>query len=97
MVKKFIQRGYIFLVLSFLYAPVLLLVVYSFNASKEIGTWSTEWNLSLYKLLFSDQKILTAVSNTLILAFSSATIATILGTVGAIGTFYSKKKVQKIF
>lgn len=96
MVKKFIQRGYIFLVLAFLYAPVLLLVVYSFNASKEIGTWSTEWNLSLYKLLFSDQKILTAVSNTLILAFSSATIATILGTVGAIGTFYSKKKVQKL-
>ncbi len=96
MVKKFIQRGYIFLVLAFLYAPILLLVVYSFNASKEIGTWSTEWNFSLYEMLFSNEKILKAVYNTLILAFVSATIATVLGTVGAIGTFYSKKRVQKL-
>lgn len=96
MVKKFIQRGYIFLVLAFLYAPILLLVVYSFNASKEIGTWSNEWNFSLYEMLFSNEKILKAVYNTLILAFVSASIATVLGTVGAIGTFYSKRKVQQI-
>ena len=96
MVKKFIQRGYIFLVLAFLYAPILLLVVYSFNASKEIGTWSNEWNFSLYEMLFSNEKILKAVYNTLILAFVSASIATVLGTVGAIGTFYSKRKIQQI-
>lgn len=96
MVKKFIQRGYIFLVLAFLYAPILLLVVYSFNESKEIGTWSSEWGLELYELLFSDDKILTAVYNTLILAFVSATLATILGTIGAIGSFYSKKKMQAL-
>ena len=96
MVKKFIQRGYIFLVLAFLYAPILLLVVYSFNASKEIGTWSNEWNFSLYEMLFSNEKILKAVYNTLILAFVSASIATLLGTVGAIGTFYSKRKIQQI-
>ena len=47
-------------------------------------------------MLFSNDKILKAVYNTLILAFVSATIATVLGTVGAIGTFYSKKKVQKL-
>ena len=96
MVKKFIQRGYIFLVLAFLYAPILLLVVYSFNASKEIGTWSNEWNFSLYEMLFSNEKILKAVYNTLILAFVSASIATVLGTVGAIGTFYSKRKIQQL-
>ena len=96
MVKKFIQRGYIFLVLAFLYAPILLLVVYSFNASKEIGTWSNEWNFSLYEMLFSNEKILKSVYNTLILAFVSASIATVLGTVGAIGTFYSKRKIQQI-
>ena len=96
MVKKFIQRGYIFLVLAFLYAPILLLVVYSFNESKEIGTWSSEWGLELYEMLFSNDKILTAVYNTLILAFVSATLATILGTIGAIGSFYSKKKMQAL-
>lgn len=96
MVKKFIQRGYIFLVLAFLYAPILLLVVYSFNESKEIGTWSSEWGLELYEMLFSNDKILTAVYNTLILAFASAILATILGTIGAIGSFYSKKKMQAL-
>ncbi|MBQ7407792.1 MAG: ABC transporter permease [Clostridia bacterium] len=96
MVKKFFQRGYVFLVLAFLYAPILLLVVYSFNASKEIGTWSDQWNFSLYTMLFTDDKILTAVWNTLILAFVSATISTILGTIGAIGAFYSKKRTQQL-
>ena len=95
MVKKFFQRGYIYLVLAFLYAPIILLVIYSFNASKEIGYWSDEWNFSLYKMLFSNKKILTAVANTFILAFSSAIISTILGTIGAIGCFYSKRRVQK--
>lgn len=94
MVKKFFQKGYIFLVLAFMYAPILLLVVYSFNASTEIGYWSKNWNFSLYEMLFTNEKILTAVSNTLILAFSSSIIATILGTMGAIGSYYSNKKVQ---
>lgn len=96
MVKKFIKGGYIFLVLAFLYAPIFLLVVCSFNASKEIGNWSPEWGLQHYKLLFTNQKILTAVSNTLILALVSACIATVLGTMGAIGAFYSKKRTQKL-
>ena len=95
MVKKFFQRVYVYLVLAFLYAPIILLVIYSFNASKEIGYWSDEWNFSLYKMLFSNKKILTAVANTFILAFSSAIISTILGTMGAIGCFYSKRRVQK--
>lgn len=95
MVKKFFQRGYIYLVLAFLYAPIMLLVVYSFNASKEIGYWSKEWNLSLYATLFSNKKILNAVLYTFIVAFSSAIISTVLGTMGAIGCFYSKKRVQR--
>ena len=95
MVKKFFQRGYIYLVLAFLYAPIMLLVVYSFNASKEIGYWSKEWNFSLYATLFSNKKILNAVLYTFIVAFSSAIISTVLGTMGAIGCFYSKKRVQR--
>lgn len=97
MVKKILRSTYLWLILIFLYAPVVLLVVYSFNASTEIGSWSREWNFSLYKMLFTDSKILNAIKNTVLLALSSAAISTILGTVGAIGMFYSKPRTFRIF
>lgn len=97
MVKKIFSSTYLWLILIFLYAPVLLLVVYSFNASTEIGSWSKEWNFSLYKMLFTDEKILNAIKNTVLLALSSSAISTVLGTIGAIGMFYSKKRTFKIF
>lgn len=97
MVKKILSQSVLWLVLALLYIPVLLLVVYSFNASNEIGVWSNEWNLSLYKMLFNDEKILSAVKTTILLALSSATISTVLGTAGAIGLYYSKKRTFKIF
>lgn len=97
MVKKILRSTYLWLILIFLYAPVLLLVVYSFNASTEIGSWSTKWNFSLYKMLFTDEKILNAIKNTALLALSSSAISTVLGTIGAIGMFYSKKRTFKIF
>ena len=94
MVKKFFQRGYIWLVLAFLYAPIILLAVYSFNNSQIIGQWSDEWSLDLYKQLFSSKDLMTTVVNTLILAFVSSIISTVLGTMGAIGMFYSGKRVR---
>ena len=94
MVKKFFQMGYIWLVLAFLYAPILLLAVYSFNNSQIIGQWSSDWSFELYKQLFSSEELMTTVANTLILAFVSSIISTILGTMGAIGMFYSKKSVR---
>lgn len=97
MVKKILRSTYLWLILIFLYAPVLLLVVYSFNASTEIGSWTKDWNFSLYKMLFTDEKILNAIKNTVLLALSSSAISTILGTIGAIGMFYSKKRTFKIF
>lgn len=97
MVKKILRSTYLWLILIFLYAPVLLLVVYSFNASTEIGSWAKEWNFSLYKMLFTDTKILNAIKNTALLALSSSAISTVLGTMGAIGMFYSKKRTFKIF
>lgn len=97
MVKKILRSTYLWLILIFLYAPVLLLVVYSFNASTEIGSWAKEWNFSLYKMLFTDSKILSAIKNTALLALSSSAISTVLGTIGAIGMFYSKRRTFKIF
>ena len=94
--KKFIQRGYVWLVLAFMYAPILLLLVYSFNSSTIIGMWSKKWTLGLYKQLFTSEDLMTTVLNTIILALLASTLSTILGTIGAIGMFYSKKRTQKI-
>ncbi|MBQ2713323.1 MAG: ABC transporter permease [Clostridia bacterium] len=95
MVKKFFAKGYIFLVLAFMYVPILLLVAYSFTSSTVIGKW-TDTTLQLYPDLFKHEEIMTAVKNTLLVAFSSAAIATLLGTTGAIGIFYSKQRTQKV-
>jgi len=69
--------------LAFLYAPIFLLVVYSFNASKLVtvwGGWSTRW----YGALLQDQAMLDAAWVTLRLALVSSTIATVLGTMAAV-------------
>lgn len=94
MVKKIFQRGYIWLVLAFMYAPIILLAVYSFNNSQVIGQWSDEWTFGLYEQLFTSEELMTTVINTLILAFVSSIISTALGTMGAIGMFYSRKRVR---
>ena len=96
MVKRIFSATYLWAILIIMYAPILLLVVYSFNASNEMGIWSKEWNFSLYKMLFTDTKILEAIKTTFLLAISSATISTILGTMGAIGMFYSKKRTFRL-
>ena len=94
MVKKFFQRGYIWLLIAFLYAPILLLAVYSFNNVQIIGQGTNEWSFALYKQLFTSEELMTTVANTLILAIVSSILSTILGTMGAIGMFYSRKRVR---
>ena len=96
MVKKLFAGGYVFLVLLILYAPIMLLVAYSFNMSREIGIWSDEWGFSLYQELFSNADIMETVVNTFVLALVSSALSTILGTLGAIGMFYSKQRTRKI-
>ncbi len=68
---------------AFLYLPILLLVIYSFNESKLVTVW-TGFSLRWYGELLRDQAMLDAAWVTLRVAFISATIATILGTLGAI-------------
>jgi putrescine transport system permease protein len=68
---------------AFLYIPILILVIYSFNASRLVTVWggfSTRWYVSL----FSNQQLLDAAWVTLRVAFTSATVATVLGTMAAL-------------
>ncbi len=91
---KAISRIYIGLIMLFLYAPLAVMVVFSFNSARStsvFGGFSLKW----YTELFGDSSTMTALKNTLILAVCSAIIATILGTISAVGISQMKKKWQK--
>jgi putrescine transport system permease protein len=83
--------------LAFLYLPILLLVIYSFNASRLVTVWggfSTEW----YVALLSNRELLDAAWVTLRIAFLSATVATVLGTLAAVTLVrYGRFKGRTLF
>ncbi|NLM34595.1 MAG: extracellular solute-binding protein [Clostridiales bacterium] len=80
---------YNFIVYLFLYAPILILVLFSFNESKLNAVW-TGFSLKWYKSLFANESILTALKNTLIIAVTSTILSVMLGTVTAVGMYRYK-------
>ena len=82
----------IIIVLLFLYLPILVLAVYSFTDAANIGT-IRGFSLRNYVTLFTTPELVHMIIGTVALALGSAVIATFLGTIGAIGSFYSKKKM----
>lgn len=96
MVKKIIGQCYIWLILILMYLPILVLIAFSFTKATNVGVW-TGFSFDLYGELFQNKEVMVALANTLIIAFSSAIVATILGTLGAIGAFYANKKFRKAF
>ena len=92
--KKFISISTIVLALTFIYAPIILLFIYSFTESKVIGVWEG-FSLELYLELFTVEKLKNMIFNTLTLALLAAFISTVLGTLGAIGIYYNKKILGK--
>ena len=93
--KKFIEDFYLVLVLVFLYAPILVMMVLSFNSSKSRSQWGG-FTLKWYTQMFESATIMDALYNTLLIAFLSALIATILGTAAAIGLSAMKKLPRTI-
>ena len=91
MTKKIIRTGIPILVLLFLYVPILMLALYSFTDSTQIGAIRS-FTLKNYVTLFTTSELQTMILGTVLLALSSALIATLLGTLGAIGAFYSNRK-----
>ncbi len=87
--KSKLSRLYLYLIFAFLYAPIIVLIIYSFNESK-YRVW-TGFSFKWYIELFSDSKIMEALSNTLIVAVVAAILSTIIGTVAAIGIENLKK------
>lgn len=89
--KKALRRAYIALIMAFLYAPIVLLILYSFNDSKSRAVWGG-FTLRWYQELFSDTAILSALGTTLTVGLLSAVISTVLGTVGAIALFQLRRR-----
>ena len=84
MIKTTAQKIYLGLIFIFLYAPIITLIVLSFNASKTRAKWggfTTKW----YAALLRNEQIMQALWNTLALAILSALIATLIGTIACIG------------
>jgi spermidine/putrescine transport system permease protein len=95
MVNKILKRFYTFLIFLFLYAPIIVLIVFSFNNSKSRGVWNG-FTLKWYIELFKDSQVLKALYNTILIAISSSLISTILGTIAAIGIFYMNGFSKKV-
>ena len=91
MVKKILAYSYVYLILLLMYVPILVLIVFSFTNATYIGTWNG-FSFELYAQLFESEEIMIAIGNTVIIAVISAICSTILGTLGAVGGHYLKRK-----
>lgn len=89
--KKFFDKLYIFLIFIFLYAPIAVLIVFSFNNSKSRVNWEG-FTLKWYEQLFSDSVIMNSLSITLAVGCLCAVISTLLGTAAAFGIHHMRKK-----
>ena len=88
--KKWSKIIFICIMLLLIYMPILILAVYSFTTSANIGSIHG-WSFHNYLTLFTKDELRSMIVGTVLLAAGSALISTILGTLGAIGAFYSKK------
>lgn len=94
--KKAAQKIYLIFIFILLYAPIATLIVLSFNASKTRAKWGG-FTLKWYKALFQNEQIMNAFYTTLIIALLSALIATLIGTMAAIGIQSMKRKYRTLF
>lgn len=77
-------KAYTALIMLFLFAPIAILLVFSFNEAKSLSVFSN-FSLYWYRELFRDAETLNAVKNTVLLAFSAAAVSTVMGTAAAVG------------
>lgn len=93
MVEKSLKRFYMFLIFLFLYAPIIVLIIFSFNDSRLQGSWDG-FTLNWYRELFKSREIMKSLYYTLTIAILSSVIATIIGTLSAIG-IHNMKPIRK--
>ena len=92
--RKIASKVYVALVMVFLYLPIAVLILYSFNDGKT-SVWKG-FTLKWYYELFNNSAIMTSLYNTLIIAVLAALVSTVLGTLAAIGIYNMKKPVRSL-
>lgn len=92
--RKIGSKIYVALVMVFLYLPIAVLILYSFNDGKT-SVWKG-FTLKWYYELFNNSAIMTSLYNTLIIAVLAALVSTVLGTLAAIGIYNMKKPVRSL-
>ena len=93
--KHLLQRTYLVLVFGFMYLPIAVLIAYSFNENKSRAVF-TGFSLKWYASLFHNEMILSALGLSLVLAFVSAIIATVLGTAASLGIASMSRKSRLV-
>ena len=93
--RNFFRGTYLGLMLIFLYAPIRVLMVFSFNGSKSMARW-TGFSFKWYEALMHDSTIMNALMVTLSVAVISALVATFIGTFAAIGIHSMKKRPRAV-
>ena len=97
--KKFFARLYLLLILLLMYAPLIFIAVSSFTESRVLGNW-TGFSTKLYENLFTGNtggsRLMGAVYNTLTIALISSVVATVLGTLAAIGIYYTHGRRRSV-
>lgn len=97
--KRFLKacKGvYSALIFLFLYAPIAVLIVFSFNESKSRGAWGG-FSLKWYESLLQNNEIMQSLFNTLLIAVLASLIATVIGTAAAIGINSMRRGIQNLF
>ena len=94
--RKYLEKIYLALIFILLYAPIVTLIVLSFNKSKTRAKWGG-FTLKWYKELFQNEQIISALYTTLFLAAAAALIATVIGTAAAIAIQGMKQKWRTLY
>lgn len=95
MLKKAGVKLYTFIIFLFLYAPIIALIIFSFNNSRTMGVWKG-FTFKWYLQLFHNRRILRALYYTVLIAISSAVISTIVGTISSIAIYKLKGFKKKL-
>ncbi|WP_434341733.1 spermidine/putrescine ABC transporter permease/substrate-binding protein [Mycoplasma putrefaciens] len=88
--KKFLKNTYFAIIILFIYAPIITMIIFSFNNGETTDSWS-EFSLKNYTLLLSNSPFLNSIITTLFVAIISTVVSVIIGTLAAIGLSKTKK------
>ncbi|MCL2570459.1 MAG: ABC transporter permease [Firmicutes bacterium] len=94
MKKKIIYASFIFLVIALVYAPILMLVAFSFSETRIMQTDNFQFGFGTWRDLFQNQRIMSALFNTILIATLSAALAVIIATFACMGIIKMKRRAQ---